>query len=307
MLNEPNMVAGPGPKPPADVFIDADLVRELVAEQFPDLYVSAVSFADDGWDNAVFRLGRELAVRLPRRAEANELLRSELRWLPEVAPRLPLPVPTVLRRGTPGCGYPYAWSIVPWFEGVSAASVPAVERDAYAVELAGFMRAMHVPAPAEAPVNPARGVPLMTRDAGLRERLASGVFEQVAELTRIWEESLAASEHTGPALWLHGDPHPHNLLIDTEHGAARITAVIDFGDLTAGDPASDLGVAWLHFTPEGRARFRLQLEVEARYGADAWVRARGWALHYGTLMALLPIRDPLHGVGIHALEQVLEE
>ncbi|GAA4373367.1 aminoglycoside phosphotransferase family protein [Paeniglutamicibacter cryotolerans] len=237
------------PKPAADVDTGPGVVRELLAEQHPDLSGRELEFAGDGWDNAVYRLGEELAVRLPRRANAHSLLLNELRWLPFLAPRLPLPVPGALWQGRPSAGYPYHWAIVPWFEGVSAASVPALGRDAYAVDLARFLRALHVPAPADAPFNPVRGVPLATRDEAVRGRLGSGLLPDAAALEAIWDDSLAATKHAGPALWLHGDLHPHNLLVDSSFTGARITAVIDFGDLTAGDPASDLAAAWLHFHP----------------------------------------------------------
>lgn len=298
--------SGRQPKPAADVETGVGLVRELLAEQHPDLADREPVFAGDGWDNAVYRLGQDLAVRLPRRAEAHSALLNEVRWLPFLAPRLPLPVPAMLRRGRPGAGYPYHWAIVPWFDGVSAAGVPAVGRDAYAVDLARFLLALHVPAPADAPFNAVRGVPLATRDEPVRGRLGSGLLPDAGKLASIWEQCLAAEGHQGPALWLHGDPHPHNLLVDTSTGAARISAVIDFGDITAGDPASDLAAAWMQFTPDGRARFRRKLEDDAFYTPATWIRARGWALHFGALMALLPPGDPLHEVGLHTLGQVLD-
>ena len=294
-----------GLKPAADVDTGLGLVRGLLADQYPDLAGLEPVFAGEGWDNAVYRLGEGLAVRLPRRAQAHASLLNELRWLPVLAPRLPMPVPAVLRKGRPGAGYPYHWAIVPWFHGVSAASVPAAGRDAYAVDLARFLRALHVPAPADAPFNPVRGVPLAIRDEAVCARLGSGLLPDADALASLWAQCLAAPGHAGPALWLHGDPHPHNLLVDCLAGPARISAVIDFGDMTAGDPASDLAAAWLHFTPVGRDRFRRELGVDGGYSPATWIRARGWALHFGALMALLPPADPLHRVGVHTLEQVL--
>lgn len=302
----------PTPVPDADVAVDPALVRALLRAQHPDLAELHLQFADDGWDNVIYRLGDELAVRLPRRAVAHVLLLNEVRWLPFLAPRLPLPVPVPLHRGRPGEGYPYHWAVVPWLPGSSAAFVGAQVRDGYAGELAAFFRALHVPAPADAPRNPVRGVPLRDRDAALRGRLEAVEEPERAALLAIWERGVAEVLHSGPRLWLHGDPHPHNVLVHDVHGddpagtgKSRLGAVIDFGDLTAGDPASDLAVAWLHFSAAGRAEFRRQLEGHGLYSPGTWERARAWAVNYAVLMAGLPVGDPLHGVGVHGIGQLL--
>ncbi|GAA1876710.1 aminoglycoside phosphotransferase family protein [Paeniglutamicibacter psychrophenolicus] len=304
----------PTPVPDADVAVDPALVRALLRAQHPDLAQLELRFADDGWDNVIYRLGDELAVRLPRREVAHALLLNEVRWLPFLAPRLPLPVPVPLYRGRPGEGYPYHWAVVPWFAGSSAASVGARVRDGYAGELAAFFRALHVPAPADAPRNLVRGVPLRDRDQALRERLEAVPEPERAALRAIWERGLAEVLHAGPRLWLHGDPHPHNMLVrDADGGDAagtarpRLGAVIDFGDLTAGDPASDLAVAWLHFSESGREVFRTRLEGDKLYSPGTWARARAWAVNYAVLMAGLPTGDPLHGVGVHGIGQLLAE
>jgi aminoglycoside phosphotransferase (APT) family kinase protein len=297
----------PTPVPDADVAVDPALVRALLCAQHPDLARLELRFADDGWDNVIYRLGDELAVRLPRRDVAHALLLNEVRWLPFLAPRLPLPVPVPLHRGRPGEGYPYHWAVVPWLPGSSAAFVGAQVRDGYAGELAAFFRALHVPAPADAPRNPVRGVPLRDRDAALRGRLEAVEEPERAALLAIWERGIAEVLHAGPRLWLHGDPHPHNMLVldAADTGKSRLGAVIDFGDMTAGDPASDLAVAWLHFSAPGRAEFRRQLEGHGLYSPGTWVRARAWAVNYAVLMAGLPVGDPLHGVGVHGVGQLL--
>lgn len=306
--------AGSTPRPQRDVVIDEQLVCDLLGAQHPDLAGLELRFADDGWDNVIYRLGDELAVRLPHRDVAHALLLNEVRWLPFLAPRLPLPVPVPRHRGRPGEGYPYHWAVVPWFAGSSAASVGAAVRDGYAGKLAAFFRALHVPAPADAPRNPVRGVPLRDRDQTLRERLEAVEEPERAALLAIWEQGLAEVRHVGPRLWLHGDPHPHNMLVrDADGGDAegtgktRLGAVIDFGDMTAGDPASDLAVAWLHFSASGRAEFRRQLAGHGLYSPGSWVRARAWAVNYAVPMAGLPVGDPLHGVGVHGIGQLLAE
>lgn len=315
--------APPQGRPEADVSIDRELVRALLRAQFPELAGLALEFADDGWDNVIYRLGSDLAVRLPRRESAHVLLLNEVRWLPFLAPRLPLPVPVPVHRGKPGEGYPYHWAMMRWLPGTSAASVPAPARDGYASILAAFFRALHVPAPADAPLNPVRGVPLRDRDQAARGRIQTVAEPQRAGLLGIWEQGLAAPDHAGPRLWLHGDPHPHNMLISgapaagdggvrtavegTAPDAARLEAVIDFGDLTAGDPASDLAVAWLHFTARGRAELREGLASHRLYSPGTWERARAWAVNYAVLMNGFPVADPLQAVGAHGIEQLLDE
>lgn len=286
--------------PAHDVEITGALIRSLLAEQHPDLADLELRRVANGWDNVVYRLGDDLALRLPRRNEAHQLLLHEVRWLPFLAPRLPLPIPAAVRRGRPAAGYPYHWAVVPWFDGVSAASRTAAERDGYAADLGRFLRALHVPAPADAPRNPVRGVALATRASAFDQRLSAAVLPVDGPWREFFQAGLDATPYQGPPLWLHGDPHPHNLVVAPDSGPARIAAVADFGDITAGDPASDLAVSWLHFTAAGREAFRAEL----RHDDDTWIRARGWAVHYALLMALLPVGDPLHEVGVHALHDL---
>ncbi|MDO5743913.1 MAG: phosphotransferase, partial [Micrococcaceae bacterium] len=229
--------------------------------------------------------------------------------LPFLAPRLPfdVPVPVPLHRGKPGSGYPYHWAIVPWLPGLSAARVPALIRDGYAGELAAFMQAMHVPAPAEVPRKPVRGVSLRERNRTMRTRLETLEPAERAALTAMWERGLSEAEYDGPRLWLHGDPHPHNLLMkgSADTTTAELSAVIDFGNLTAGDPASDVGFAWLHFTESGRKVFFEQLCGHRLYPPGTWNRARAWAVGHAVLMARLPPVDPLHAAGVHGIGQLL--
>lgn len=290
--------------PAAEVDVDADLVRRLLAAQFPHLLdgdppVSVVAF---GWDNVVLRLGADLAVRLPRRAAAADLVVSEQRWLPTLAPRLPLPVPAPLYCGVPAVGYPWPWSVIPWFDGDIAARVPPSDLGEAARALGAFLVALHEPAPADAPVNPYRGGPLAERDDVVRERIASldGHGVDARQVLPRWRESLGAPAHGGPPSWLHGDLHPANLLVVD----GRLAAVLDFGDLTGGDPATDLAVAWMLFPPSERAVFRSAL------GADdaTWARARGWALHLSlTYLANSADHPVIAAVGRRTLAAVLND
>src|SRR5262245_40482851 len=151
------------PKPPAEVSIDSSLVRALLDEQHADLASFALADIGEGWDNRMFRLGEDLAVRIPRRAVAAVLIEQEQRWLPRLSERLPLPIPAPVRIGRPGCGFPWAWSVVPWFPGQSALLAPS-DPMMTAVALGHFLQLLHQPAPEDAPHNPWRGIPLAARD-----------------------------------------------------------------------------------------------------------------------------------------------
>lgn len=282
------------PQPSAEVHLTVADVERLVAAQHPGL-TSTVLPVGAGWDNVVFRLGEQLAVRLPQRSVAVPLLENEQRWLPVIAPRLPVPVPAPVAVGLPDATYPWPWSIVPWFEGTPAAHLHPEARDAVAGEVATFVRAMHQPAPADAPHNPFRGVPLSARAETMPPRLAP-----FPELTALWLEGCAAPVWPDPPVWLHGDLHPGNMIVSD--GALR--AVIDFGDLCAGDPASDLSIAWTGFTPTGRAVFRAALE--GRYDPHVWTRARAWA---AAIAALVADADDawLRDISAHTIAQLAAE
>lgn len=259
------------PHPDADLRLTAADVGRLVAAQHPSL-LAPIRHAAHGWDNELFRLGDDLAARLPRRAFAAHLIEHEQRWLPALAAVLPVPVPAPVAVGVPGQGFPWAWSIVPWFEGRPATSLRPHERDAFAVPLADALRALHTPAPAAAPHNPVRGVPLSERDAVVRERLAAH-----PDLAAAWAQGVAAPVWDGDPMWLHGDVHPGNLVVQ----GGRLAALVDFGDMCAGDPACDLAIAWSAFTPEGREAFRDALG--SGYDGATWLRAKAWAASFALL------------------------
>lgn len=270
--------------PAAEVAIDEPMVRRLLAAQFPAGAAQPLRLAAHGWDNVVYRLGPELAVRLPRRLVAAELISNEQRWLPALAARLPLPVPSPLVAGVPTGDFPWPWSVVPWLPGAIAAHTAPADPMAAAVSLGRFVAALHQPAPPDgAPVNLVRGCPLADRHNAVQERLARIGHElapaERAALDQAWTDALAAPPWDGPPLWVHGDLHPANLLVDDGH----VSAVIDFGDLTAGDPATDLAVAWMLFDPGPRARF-LTVAGSALDAAGTRRRARGWAVNLALAM-----------------------
>ena len=293
-------MSGPVPMPAAEFEVDEDLVRRLLCSQHDDIADLPLRLVANGWDNAIYRLGSDLSVRLPRRQLGADLVAHEQRWLPEIAPRLPLPVPVPLRVGAPALGYPWSWTICRWIDGEVAATAP-LDLAAAAVSLGAFVAAMHVPAPSDAPHNPYRGVPLADRDAATRERIDQlrDHIPGPACLTA-WDEALAVPL-AREAVWLHGDLHPANILAVDR----RISGVIDFGDITAGDPATDLSLAWMLFEAREREAFRAAAAVT---DDDTWARARGWAITLGIAYIASSADNPLIArIGHLTLERVLSD
>jgi aminoglycoside phosphotransferase (APT) family kinase protein len=280
------------PQPAAEITLTVEDVDRLLAAQHPSLRAPVRTIAH-GWDNDLLRLGEDLVVRFPRREAAAQLIVHEQRWLPELARMLPVPIPVPVAVGVPEGGFPWHWSVVPWFDGVRSMDLPVAERDALAVPLAEALRALHVPAPLDAPRNPVRGVPLRERDDAVRERVRAR-----PQLAGIWDEAVAAPNWAGPPVWVHGDVHTANLIVL----GGRLSALIDFGDLNGGDPACDLAIAWTAFTSGGAERFREAMGP--RYDEATWRRARGWAVSVATLMLDSP--DPgMRAMAVHAVERLL--
>uniref|UniRef100_UPI0039EF2545 phosphotransferase n=1 Tax=Sinomonas sp. G460-2 TaxID=3393464 RepID=UPI0039EF2545 len=198
--------------PESEAVITAELVRGLLADQHPDLAGLPLVAASEGWDNVVFRLGHDLAVRMPRRELAAGLVRSELRFVGEIAARTGVALPVPVRRGRPGRGYPWVWSVCRWTEGTPGLSVPTSARGGEQ-ELAGFLGALHAPAPPDAPRNPLRGLHVAELEARVHERLGLVAHRpDHAELAALWDALSDAPPYGGPAVWVHGDLHPGNIL-----------------------------------------------------------------------------------------------
>jgi aminoglycoside phosphotransferase (APT) family kinase protein len=288
--------------PAAEVDVDEEFVQALLAAQHPDLAGLPLRLLANGWDNVSYRLGTDLVVRLPRREVAAVLMKHEQRWLPILAPRLPLPIPAPVRIGRPQGTYPWSWSVVPWQPGRIAATTAIADPAAEARRLGAFMAALHRPAPADAPVNPVRGGPLGERAFAFEERLERlGAAVESAAVRDRWEESVAAAPWSGPPVWLHGDLHTANLLVD----GGALSAVIDFGDITGGDPATDLAVAWMVFEPDDRVTLRQECGTS---DDDTWRRARGWALHLAlAYLAHSADNALMAGIGRRALDAVLAD
>jgi aminoglycoside phosphotransferase (APT) family kinase protein len=299
--------------PAAEVEVSADLVRRLLADQHPDLARLPVEFLANGWDNELYRVGDGFIARLPRRALGAEIIKNEQRWLPGLAPRLPLPIPYPERTGVPAHGYPYCWSVVPYLPGVPAAQASSFDPARAAAALGGFLGALHVPAPADAPANPFRGIPLAGRDASFAANLALLTSQAGQDLDRDavvrgWDAALATPGYDGPPLWLHGDLHPANILVND----GQVSGVIDFGDITAGDPANDLSVAWMLLPLRCRADFWSAYQAAGgswvRPGHALRARARGWALNFAIVYLANSEDNPvLAEVGRRTLRAVLAD
>ncbi|MFG3684634.1 aminoglycoside phosphotransferase family protein [Micromonospora sp. NPDC047740] len=288
---------------PAVPTIDVALVRRLVASQFPRwANLSVRPVAVGGWDNRTFHLGDAMTVRLPSAEGYVPQVRKEQRWLPVLARRLPLAVPTPLAEGKPGEGYPFPWSVCRWIDGETAAAERIGDPVRFATDLAGFLAALHRTEPAGGPPAGAhsafRGAPLATYDGETRRAVGLlGDRIPTDTVNRIWATALR-STWTGPPVWFHGDVAWGNLLVRD----GRLAAVIDFGCCGMGDPACDLAIAWTLLAGPSRAAFRATLGVD-----DAtWARGRGWVLWKALITLDNP--DPVRAAEArHMLDAVLTE
>ena len=285
-----------------EVHIDEHLVRRLLYAQFPHwahLPLAPVSSA--GTDNAMYRLGDDLAVRIPRIGWAVESLRNEQHWLPQLAPHLPVLCSVPVGIGTPGEGLEWPWSICRWVAGENPRAGQLCEPVGLAADLAGFITALRGIDPTAGP--PAyRGSALVVQDPQVRTALAEldGLID-VAAATCAWEDALRVQAYAGPPMWLHGDLSPFNLL--TTQG--RLTGVIDFGLMGVGDPSIDLIPAWNLLPATVREQFRTALAVDDH----AWARGRGWAL--SVAVVALPYyqttNPPLADDARHVIGEILPE
>lgn len=262
-----------------EVATDVALVRRLVASQFPTLAAFVVDrLATTSTDNDIYRLGPDMAVRLPRRASAEAPLNKEHEWLPRLAPWLNVAVSLPIAKGVPESEYPYRWSIVRWIEGdlpPLQVNDPALARD-----VAKFVLALQAIDASSGPVPGAhnfwRGVPLVARDASMRERFDwLSDLPDISVIRSVWDAALNLPAWDEAPVWTHGDLHRGNLLIRD----GRLAGVLDWSALAVGDPAGDFGLAWSLLGADARATYR-----ETTAADDAtWARGRAWALIEGVL------------------------
>jgi aminoglycoside phosphotransferase (APT) family kinase protein len=294
-------ILGPAPE---RIVVGSDQVRRLVEDQFPqwaDLTVEPVG--NGGWDNWTFHLGSDMVVRLPSAAEYAQAVDKEHRWLPVLAPRLPLPIPVPLAKGAPSAEYPYPWSVYEWLEGRTATAESIADPLVFATDLAAFLAALQSVGTTDGPRpgihNWFRGGTLRTYDNDTRRALHElGGHIDVDAAGRAWADALSAP-WDGVERWFHGDVAEGNLLLD---GSGQLAAVIDFGTCGVGDPACDLAIAWTLLTVDGRQAFRNRLAVDT----STWTRGRGWALWKTLATCSSTFEDPEDADAFEQATRVLD-
>ncbi len=297
-----------------DTEITAGLIRDLLRDQHQDLAELPIRPVEGGWGNQMWRLGDELAVRIQHMDTHPGCQLKERRWLPLLAPRLPLPIPVPIRNGAPSERSPKLWTVMTWVPGQPLDHGSITRGEHAADTLAGFLRALHVEAPSDAPVD--------TSGHGAHPKDCTDGFDQffysidadaigsdAAHVRAVWDDAVEAPAWEGPPVWVHGDLHPANVIV----ADGTLTGVVDFGEMFAGDPAADLAAAWV-LLPEGMAPrfFAAYAEVD-----EATVRrARGLAVLKSLFLILmgqngdrgLPGGKPAWGpAGRTALDRVLAE
>lgn len=273
--------------PAAEVVITSGLVEALLSDQHPDLAELPVSEMAHGWDNVIFRLGDDLTVRSPRREMAARLIDHEQAVLPGLSKVLSIPVPAPVRVGRPALGYPWSWSVNPWIPGTIAATTPVADSAREARRLGEFMAELHSTAPDDAPVNPSRGHFIGDNTDVNIERARR--LDWGDEMLARWHELVDVEPWRHPPTWVHGDVHPANLLVAN----GEISGVIDFGDVCAGDPATDLAIAWSMFDADDRCVFREAAGCGEHAVDDAtWRRAEAWALHFAVVYVVHSADNP---------------
>jgi aminoglycoside phosphotransferase (APT) family kinase protein len=285
--------------------ITAELVRDLLLEQHPDLAGLAIREVAGGWGNQMWRLGDELAVRMQRMDRTPELQLKERRWLPVLAPLLPLPV----RFGEPSERFPKHWTVMTWVPG-EPLDHGTISRGTHAADtLAGFLRALHVEAPADAPVATDRGAHPRNYADGFEHFFHAVAPDDIAaDVRAVWDDAVAARAWQGPPVWVHGDPHPANVVVSD----GTLSGIVDFGAMFAGDPAWDLAAAWVLLPAGTASRF---FDMYAHADEAAIRRARGLAAMKSLFLMLmgqngdrgLPGGKPHWGpAGRAALDRVLK-
>jgi aminoglycoside phosphotransferase (APT) family kinase protein len=275
--------------------VDELLIRRLLREQHPDLAGLPLREVAGGWGNQMWRLGEKLAIRVQRMDTGPDLQLKERRWLPALAPRLPLPVPVPVRDGAPTEHFGKIWTVMTWVEGTPLDHGALTRTEHAADTLAAFLTALHHKAPADAPAASDIGAHPKDCTTGFENFLHAldpdhlgHLAEAQDDIRAVWDDAATAPPWQGPPVWVHGDLHPANVV--TAHGT--LTGVIDFGALHAGDPAWDLAAAWVLLPTGGAPRF---FTAYPPIDNATLRRARGLAAMKG-LFLLLMGQNGDHGI-----------
>ena len=265
--------------------ITAELVRDLLWDQHPDLAELSIHQVEGGWGNQMWRLGDELAVRIQYMDADPHHQFKERQWLPFLAPRLPLPIPVPVRHGAPSKRSPKTWTVMTWVPGLPL-DRGSITRGEHAAEtLAAFLRALHTPAPPEAPVDTTgHGAHPKDCTEGLDQFFSSldadALDSRAEDVRAVWSDAVEAPAWEGPPVWVHGDLHPANVVV----ADGTLTGIVDFGDMFVGDPAADLAAAWV-LLPAGMADYFFASYARAD---EATVRrARGLAVLKSLFLMLM--------------------
>jgi aminoglycoside phosphotransferase (APT) family kinase protein len=286
--------------------IDDALVRQLIASQHPQWATLPIKrIESDGTTNAIFRLGSDVAARLPLVGYGEDAIDVEGHLLPLLAPHLPLVISEQLATGKPEADYPFRWSVHRWIEGEPLARAQITDLVTLAEDLAAWIAALHrvdTTGGRDAAAHDLRGAPLAMRDEETRRGLAALADEiDVGAALAIWEEALHAERWSRAPVWAHGDLMPGNLLVRD----GQLAAVIDFAGLGVGDPACDLMIAWGLFSGSSRVAFYNALRDGIGLDDATWVRGRGHAIYHAAIY--IPYYRHANAFGVAAARHQLAE
>ena len=264
-------------EPQAEVKIDPRLIQQLLTIQCPQFSDLAITFLDAGWDNENYRLGEDYIIRMPRRQLGVKLLRNEINWLPRIQKQLPIPIPAPIFVGKAAPIYPWPWTIVPWVAGKTAnLNLPNA---AAAIKLAQFLKVLHQKNPVNAPKNDHRGISLKYKLDNILDRMGRLKTKTdfiTPTIEKLLDRAISTPFPTEKYL-LHGDLHPRNIIVQE----GKIVSIIDWGDITDGDIATDLAIFWMLFP---NPTVRQQGLAEYGVSEDLINRAIGWAIFYGVIL-----------------------
>ena len=288
--------------PPRELNITEATVQNLIDNQIHELADLPLQYLDEGWDNVMYRLGEDYLIRLPRRAIAANLISNEQTYLNYLPSQLPINIPRSIFSGIPQDNYPWHWSVLPYFEG-EAADLTSID-SGESIRFTKFLKQIHQPANGTAPTNKYRGVDLVEREADVKQRLES-VKKHMPDLyvllIKLWEEAIKADKNAND-YWLHGDLHPKNILVHQ----GTFSAIVDWGDITSGDVATDLAAIWLMFdSPQARADAISDYDIEK----PLLSRTLGWVIYFATVFYETGLNhNPRHlKIGENAFKRLQED